>query len=147
MPGETAPSAGRAPVEFRRHHFLCALGFQGKGYSDEFTANMAGIVARLRGDGGAEIEIDVVAQADCICGPCPLRRGIGCESNSRINALDRAHGAALKIAPGDRITWGDALQAIKAHVQPGDLSRICAGCQWLEFGLCEAALQRLHDQP
>ena len=26
-------------LEFRPHHFLCTLGFEGKGYSDEFVRN------------------------------------------------------------------------------------------------------------
>ncbi|MFC2968344.1 DUF1284 domain-containing protein [Acidimangrovimonas pyrenivorans] len=121
------------------------LGFQGEGYSDGFTANMDGIVSgRLRAPGGAEVEIEVVGAADDICAPCPGRRGAGCVKQARIDALDAAHGAALGLAPGDRIRWGDALDRIRGRVMPGDLSTLCAGCQWLELGLCEAALSRLH---
>ena len=32
------------PLRYRPHHFLCSLGFEGKGYSDAFTANMEAIV-------------------------------------------------------------------------------------------------------
>ena len=40
---------GAPPIRFRPHHFLCSLGFEGKGYSEAFTANMTGIVmGRLR---------------------------------------------------------------------------------------------------
>jgi hypothetical protein len=132
-------------LRFRRHHFLCSLGFQGKGYSDAFTANMDAVVnGRLRAPQGAAKEIEVVAGADAICAPCPERRGEGCAKQARIDRLDAAHGAALGLAPGDRISWGDALARIRARVQPGDLARICKGCGWLELGLCEAALGQLH---
>lgn len=28
------------PVRYRPHHFLCSLGYEGKGYSEAFTDNM-----------------------------------------------------------------------------------------------------------
>ncbi len=143
----TPPGVTEAPLPLRRHHVLCALGFQGHGYSDLFTANMARIVeGRLRAEGGAEVPLAITEGADAICGPCPARRGTGCEKNDKILALDVAHGAALRIAPGDRLSWGEALDRVRAHVRPGDLSVLCAGCQWLSLGLCEAALRRLHRQ-
>lgn len=135
-----------ASVRYRPHHFLCSLGFEGKGYSEAFTANMDAIVmGRLRADGGEQTEIEVVGAADDICAPCPLRRGQGCQKQAKIDRLDAAHGAALGLAPGDRLTWGAALERIGERVQPGDLSTICKGCQWLDLGVCEAALARLHQ--
>lgn len=133
-----------ARVTFRPHHFLCALGFQGKGYSDAFTANMAGIVDQLRGPGGDAVEIDVTFQADHICAPCPHRRGTGCENAGKIAALDARHAAALGLRDGDRLTWGEAQARIIARVPEGALAKLCAGCQWLELGLCEQALSDLH---
>lgn len=136
---------GSDPIPFRRHHFLCALGFAGEGYSDIFTANLARIVEGLRAPEGAGTQIIVVATSDAICAPCPLRRGSGCESGTRIEALDRAHGAALGLSPGDRLSWGEAQARMRERVAPGALDDLCAGCQWLSFGLCAAALERLHD--
>ncbi len=134
-----------APVpRFRPHHFLCALGFQGKGYTPEFSANMATIVDRLRGTNGSAVEIEVVGAADDICAPCPSRRGTGCIRQTRIDRLDTAHGAALGLRPGNRLRWGAALERIRDRVKPGDLANLCRGCQWLELGLCEDALARLH---
>ncbi|MGB8623124.1 MAG: DUF1284 domain-containing protein [Paracoccaceae bacterium] len=133
-------------LRFRPHHFLCSLGFAGRGYSDAFTANMDTIVSGgLRAQGGAKLPIEVVSAVDDICAPCPHRRGEGCDKQARIDALDAAHGRALGLTPGDRLTWGDALERIRDRVAPGDLSTLCAGCQWLELGLCEAALERLHS--
>ena len=49
------------PLRYRAHHFLCSLGFQGKGYSEVFTANMTAIVmGRLRTPAGDATEIDKI---------------------------------------------------------------------------------------
>jgi len=133
-------------LRFRPHHFLCALGFAGKGYDDGFTRNMAAIVdGRLRGEDGDQVEIEVVADADGICAPCPHRRGTGCDRQAKIDALDRRHAAALGLAAGQRLSWGAAQDRMAARVAPGDLVRLCAGCQWLALGLCTAALARLRQ--
>lgn len=144
---ERAETAKRAPpLRYRPHHFLCSLGFQGRGYSPDFTANMTAIVVgRLRAAGGDDTVIEVTGTADAICAPCPKRLGDGCEAQGRIDRLDRAHAAALDLAPGDRLTWGEARARIRASVAPGSLKTLCAGCEWERYGLCEAALRRLHD--
>lgn len=136
-----------APVQFRPHHFLCALGFQGKGYSDRFTANMARIVEALRAPGGDRIEIVVTVSADSICAPCPHRRGDSCAKATKIAALDHRHAEFLRIAKGDRLTWADAKARIRCNVAPGTLKVLCAGCQWYDLGLCEASLSALHALP
>ena len=134
-------------LRYRPHHFLCSLGFEGKGYSDAFTANMTAIVVgRLRAAGGDATEIQVVGATDDICAPCPKRRGRACTSEPKIKALDRAHAAALKLDPRERLTWGEAKARIRANVPPGSLRTLCAGCEWAPYGLCEAALTRLRAQ-
>ncbi|MEX0349783.1 MAG: DUF1284 domain-containing protein [Paracoccaceae bacterium] len=133
-------------LRFRPHHFLCALGYQGKGYSDAFTRNMDRIVQdSLRGPDGDAVEIEVVSRTDSICAPCPHRRGVLCESQHKIEALDARHAAALNLSCGERLSWGAAKVRIRENVQPGDLSAICQGCQWLEYGMCEGALRQLHE--
>lgn len=135
------------PLRYRPHHFLCSLGFEGKGYSPDFTANMSAIVmGRLRAARGAAVEIEVVGWADDICAPCPARRGAGCESQGKIAALDAAHGRVLGLAPGDRLSWGEALARMRA-LPEGALAEICGPCQWLAYGMCEAALARLKAAP
>lgn len=137
--GSDAPN-----LTFRPHHFLCATGFAGHGYSDAFTANMARIVdGRLRASGGDAVRIAVTDAADAICGPCPERRGTGCVKQARIDALDRRHADALGLAPGDVLTWAEAQARIAERVRPESLDRLCAGCAWLPLGLCKAAVARL----
>lgn len=133
------------PVRYRPHHFLCSLGFEGKGYSEAFTANMTAIVmGRLRAQGGDATVIEVTGAADDICAPCPKRRGNLCTSQDKIKVLDRAHAAALALAPRERLTWGEAKARIRRNVPPGSLKTLCQGCEWEPYGMCEAALDRLH---
>lgn len=142
----TKGPSGRPAIRFRPHHFLCALGYRGEGYSDRFTRNMDRLVRlRLRAPGGDAQDIEVVDTADAICAPCPHRRGRMCESEDRITALDARHAKALGLRPGDRLSWGEAQERIRKRVAPGDLSHVCAGCQWLQYGLCEDALKKLHE--
>jgi len=137
---------GDATLKFRPHHFLCSLGFQGKGYSDAFTANMTRIVSQgLRAPGGEDTKIEVVRNTDDICAPCPKRRGLRCSNQDGIDKLDKSHLRALGLTYNEKLTWGQALDLIQRRIHPGGLQVICAGCQWLEYGMCEGALQELHD--
>ena len=137
-----------AMITFRPHHFLCSLGYQGKGYDDAFTANMDQVVAEgLHQDGGDDTLIRVVRQADVICALCPYRRGTGCVSQEKIDGLDARHAERLNLTEGDVLSWGDAKTRIAETVKSGDLSDLCQGCQWLESGVCEDALARLISDP
>ena len=139
-------ATGPQPLRYRPHHFLCSLGFQGKGYSDAFTANMAAIVmGRLRAPQGDDVLIEVVPATDDICAPCPKRQGSLCAVQPKIDALDTAHAAALSLSPGDRITWRQAQARIRENVAPGALAMLCKGCDWLPYGICETALAALHS--
>ncbi len=133
------------PVRYRPHHFLCSLGFEGKGYSEAFTANMTAIVmGRLRAEGGDAVVIEVISHLDDICAPCPKRRDDRCATQDKIVRLDESHARALALKSGDRLTWGQAKARIRAAVPPGSLKTLCAGCEWEAYGMCEKALARLH---
>lgn len=137
----------RPGITFRPHHFLCSLGFQGQGYSDDFTANMARIVIdTLRAPGGDTVMIEVTGTTDDICAPCPKRRETTCSEQEKMAALDTRHARALRVFVGTRISWGEAKRRIVKQVPPGALETLCAGCQWLELGLCEKALSELHAE-
>lgn len=131
-------------VLLRPHHVLCAIGWQGHGYSSEFTQNMNAVVIDcLRAD--PETEVVFTHAADAICGPCPSRRGSSCRVADRIALLDARHGEALGIAPGQRMRWAEAQSRAVDRLVPADLERICKDCKWLELGLCQSALARLQE--
>ncbi|TXB71352.1 DUF1284 domain-containing protein [Paracoccus aurantiacus] len=124
---------------------LCAIGWQGRGYSEAFSRNMdAVVVGRLRAD--PDTPVIFTSQADSVCGPCPHRRGEGCASDERISWLDQNHARALGITPGQQMRWQQAEARARERVRPDDLDVICARCQWLEYGMCKGALRRLQEQ-
>lgn len=124
---------------------LCAIGWQGKGYSPEFTENMNAVVSgRLRADPATEVVFTF--QADDICGACPQRRGVSCVVAGRIAGLDGRHAEVLGLSDGLRMTWAEAQRRVVERIIPNDLQRICAGCRWLDLGMCTAAVSRLLDE-
>lgn len=127
-------------LAFRPHHFLCALCFQGKGYSPGFIKNFSAIMDRLNSAGGEETAIRVVNETDAICAPCPHRLGKTCVTQEKITVLDQAHASALELAPNETLTWGNAKQRIKDNITLASFHAICASCDWKPYGLCENAL-------
>ncbi len=133
-------------INFRPHHFICVLGYQGKGYSGGFVENMDKVVTNgLHGVGGDDTLIEVVMTADVICAPCPHKRGEGCVKQAKIDALDERHAERLNLKSGEVLSWKAAKARIKTHVAKDDLNRLCAGCEWLDSGICKTALARLID--
>lgn len=125
-------------ISFRPHHFLCTLCFQGKGYSPDFIRNYKVIAKQLRQDD--TVAITVTTEADSICTPCPRKRGLGCQTQTKIDNLDSAHAAVLGLVAGDSLTWGQAKQRIKERMTLADFHKTCESCSWKEYGVCETVL-------
>lgn len=130
-------------LKFRPHHFMCTLGFEGKGYSDEFVANYSKIAEQLRGPLGDQTEIEVVNQTDSICAPCPHRREALCETQEKITKLDNAHAEILNLIPGEVLTWQEAKQRIKNSMTLERFHAACEPCAWKKLGVCETALNHV----
>jgi uncharacterized protein len=131
-------------ILYRPHHFMCTLGFQGKGYSPAFVENFQHIADRLRGEGGDEITLTVTRQTDSICAACPHQNGRLCGSDEeKIQSLDARHEQALRLQDQDTITWGEAKRRIVEHIDEITFDRICDGCSWKDLGLCLSALREL----
>lgn len=126
-------------LKFRPHHFLCTLGFRGKGYSPDFVANFSAIVARLTD----QSPIEVVESVDSICTPCPSNRAGRCTDASKIEKLDQAHLEILDLTLGSVLTWGEAKTRIRDRMSVSDFNRACKSCSWKELGVCENALRDL----
>lgn len=133
-------------LKFRPHHFLCTLGFQGKGYSPKFIANYKAICERLKSEGGDDTLITVVGDTDSICSPCPHRRGQTCTSQEVISVLDQAHAEVLAIKPGDQLTWEEAKRRLKQNMSLASFDKACASCSWKAMGICEQALRNLQSE-
>lgn len=124
--------------KFRAHHFLCALCFEGKGYSPPFIANFQSIMDQLNADSNTLIE--VVPHTDSICAPCPNRTDLTCSSQEKITQLDNAHGNALDFKAGEKLSWHEAKEKIAARLTIDTFHQICASCSWKEYGICESKI-------
>lgn len=134
-------------LRFRPHHFLCTLGFQGHGYSEEFVRNYRELADSLRRDpeSGDHVRIEVVSSTDSICAPCPNRSGSLCATEQKIRSLDDAHAAVLGISPGQVVSWGEAKRRIAERMTDEAFDRACAPCSWKSMGVCAAALKELQS--
>ncbi|NDD90587.1 DUF1284 domain-containing protein [bacterium] len=130
-------------LRFRPHHFLCTLGFQGKGYSPEFIRNFQSIADRLRSPAGDQTLIEVVDSTDTICSPCPNRNGTECSAEEKIRLLDQNHQELLDLKPGQKISWGEAKELMAQRVDAGSFRQACESCAWRPLGVCERALLEL----
>ncbi len=71
-------------IKFRPHHFMCTLGFQGKGYSLDFVRNYRNIHKTLKEDENTLIEVVkymTLEKFDQACTGCDWKKyGVCAES-------------------------------------------------------------------
>ena len=130
----------------RAHHLLCIQGFQGHGYSPEYTANLAAIVARLRAD--PALPVEVRQSPDDVCVPCPFLRQAGCAAKgsgteARVRARDEQVMRRLGLAESQTVAWADILARVASRIGEEDLPGICGDCDWLPYGMCTDGIRRL----
>jgi uncharacterized protein len=131
--------------QFRPHHFMCTLGFQGKGYSPKFVQNYARIVSVLQGSEGDQQLIRVVSDCDSICQACPRRTEQSCQQDNTVALLDDAHIQVLGLEIGQIVRWGEVKQLIKDKMSLVEFHRVCSSCVWKNLGYCEDALCSLKE--
>ena len=76
-------------LNLRGHHLLCLKGFQGYGYSEDFTKNMTKINDLRKSEG---TKISIIDSCDDICKHCPnLKDGICTDrmQDKKIVEIDR----------------------------------------------------------
>lgn len=130
-------------LKFRPHHFLCALGFKGRGYSGPFVENFQKIAEKLHGPQGDQTPIQVLRQTDSICAPCPHRREAQCQKEESIQAIDEAHQNILGLKEGEVLTWGEAKKRLAQSMSMDDFHWACGSCEWKHLGFCEQELAKL----
>ena len=128
-------------IKLRAHHGMCLAFFEGKGYSDSFTAHMAQVLERLEQENPM---VAVVAEADCICVGCPNLTDGRCEKAALVERYDKAVLSLCGMAEHSALPW----QAFTARVAEHILSRgkradICGGCQWSTICAGKETLYRL----
>ena len=121
---------------------MCALSFEGKGYTDDFVKNYAEIASAVKSNPSAEI-IKISFSLDSICTPCPNHNKSKCNKQMLIDSLDHSHAKILEVKDGDTLTWNSALNLIKEKMTIEKFHIACNGCEWKKFGMCEQALKNL----
>ena len=140
-PTKSSCISEKMKIAFRPHHFLCTLGFEGKGYSPPFVENYRQIVEALHKN--EELPIQVVDGKDSICQACPHQKEGKCTEEEWIQALDGRHRHILNLKPGDILSWKEAQQRLKENMTLEKFHQACTGCQWKSLGICEKALKKL----
>ena len=143
--------SGGVPLRYRPHHFLCSLGYEGKGYSPGFTANMTAIVmGRLRAEGGDATVIEVAGAADDLASGLDLAErsinsgaaqaaldvGLGVNAGHDLNRDNLA--AFVRMLPSlQEVSIGHALISDALELGYGDTIRAYQAC--IDQGLAEWA--------
>ncbi|WP_424356150.1 DUF1284 domain-containing protein [Methanobacterium sp. MBAC-LM] len=138
-------------MKIRAHHLLCMQGFQGYGYSEDFSKNMAEIIEILQNF--PEHEIEIVAETDSICTCCPYNINGKCQesqgsleykvfggpkskiltANNRIISMDLKVLKKLDISPGSIFEAGEIFKITNEKLKTYfDVKDICGDCRWSE---------------
>lgn len=123
--------------KIRPHHGLCLQFFEGKGYSEGFTAHMGQVKKALERDG----QILITESADEICQCCPnLREGV-CVSDEKVRLYDRRVLEKCGLNQGETLSWKEFSGLVRGKIiAQAERKNVCPDCQWRE--LCEEKEQR-----
>ena len=116
--------------KIRAHHGMCIAFFQGKGYSNDFTAHMGEMIHKLE----SNPTICITTQTDAICRKCPNNiQGI-CETECKAAAYDRRVLWRCGLSDGMILPYADFKKSVYEHILlPGKREEICGTCQWSEI--------------
>ncbi len=121
------------PLRIRAHHILCMQGFQGLGYSKEFTRNMTLITEKIQKN--PSFFIKIIIEADSICKHCPhLLDGVcnlEMDSLKLISSMDSLVLKNLNMEAGSVISSAQ-LKTLAGSLTPKKVEEICGDCSWRE---------------
>ena len=113
----------------RGHHLLCLKGFQGYGYSEEFTKNMTEVNRKRKSE---NTTITLTNSPDDICNACPNLKGNLCENQKQNDSIVHMDGEVLKKfdteTEYDAIELFDEIDSIFNSRE--SVSGICFNCMW-----------------
>lgn len=119
-------------MKIRAHHLLCIQGFQGYGYSEEFTENMSKVIQNLKSFPNHKIQITTCCDIFCAC--CPHNIGDKCaessKSNEKIIEMDVKVLKTIGLPVNTIIEAHDAFQLINNYFKSSNISEICGNCKW-----------------
>lgn len=127
----------KKPFLLRFHHLLCLPLFEGKGYSDSFSLNMARIKEKTE---SADEELRFICDFDSICEGCPNRSEKGCllneDSGQKIEDKDKYIAELLGVKAGFTADYKTALKIAEEKIDREEFEKICGQCRWYKAGVC-----------
>ncbi len=116
--------------ELRAHHGMCMAFFEGKGYSDEFTAHMAKTIAGLQ----QNAVVRLVKKTDVVCEKCPHNQGNICDTAALVDGYDEGVLQRCGLRVGDEIPFAEFQKLVTEKIiLTGEREKICGDCQWTEI--------------
>lgn len=113
--------------KIRPHHGMCIAFFQGKGYSDEFTAHMRMMIEKLE----SNPTVCITAQMDAVCVKCPNNMQGICEAAGKAEAYDKLVLSSCGLSDGMIMPYQDFKKSVYENILiPGKRGEICGNCQW-----------------
>lgn len=131
------PNLPGSPVTLRPHHAICALFFEGKGYSQPFIENMT---AFLDEPGRLLLITDA---CDSLCQACPNTSRGRCADEGKVSLFDQR---ALTLSGGrfgigETVAFNEICQIVYEDIlQQGLLAEVCGACEWA--ALCQGKSRR-----
>ena len=116
-------------LTLRGHHLLCLKGFQGYGYSEDFTKNMTSI-NELRKQ--QTTTIFITNSADDICKKCPNLKNDLCKNHTQNNRIEMMDNEVIsKLKSSDEFNAIELFEKIDLIFNNKDsVSKICSKCMW-----------------
>lgn len=114
-------------IRLRAHHGMCLAFFEGKGYSQGFTAHMQTILDGMQNDPMLEL----VTEGDSVCTACPnLESGV-CRTAQKVLGYDRQVLTLCGLEAGTSLPWSEFSRLVTERVlAPGLRETVCGDCQW-----------------
>lgn len=126
-------------MQLRVHHILCAPLFVGKGYSEAFVRNMAGIVQGIE----ENASITLQTTPDVICAECPNLVGGKCRlDGNHVVSKDEDLLHKLSIAPAIERPAKEVFTEIAQSITEEIFEESCHNCNWYRQGLCSYTLYK-----
>lgn len=125
----------------RPHHGMCLYFFEGKGYSDGFTAHMAEVKEWLLGK-EEPATLVLVGETDEICSACPHNKGGRCEAAEKVDRYDAGVLKYTGLTVGQELSFLEFEQTVEEKIlHPGYGKTICGDCQWRDICHRDTATQ------
>jgi hypothetical protein len=132
---ENTPSSPLATL--RPHHALCALFFEGKGYSQTFVDNMTTFLA------DPTRMLQITSGCDALCQACPNNFNGLCSDEAKVALFDQrtlSFTGAIFQADQPVPLYELCQSAFDNILQQGLLAEVCGECEWAK--LCQGKWQK-----